>query len=494
MPNTPTSSIKEYSVKYTIIIFMVMFFVAVFHYLAYSHYLDGIQESDQQESLAHTANNISRTINFYQSFVDQLASQVVVEDLLEFGTKVEAQVWANEMQRLVPESIGLSLFDADGQIKGLESEIRLSDGCLIDMDRRFANKPIPKPPVHYKIEAFAHFDIVSPVVREGENIGLVFVSFSLDTIKRLLVGLDNESQSLRILTSDGFEIAAVGNIENMQGDIYTLKQTINNTDWEIELSVVDVEKNVLVTSLLLSNIVAFILLSITLYVSMKKLFGIVVSDFEVLSWIMSNIKSGTYDSKKVKNVSLNESEDIVRFIQHTAKELNDYQEKLRHEGSTDALTGLYNRRVLNEKVDSCLKVADKGHKVCLVILDLDFFKNINDTYGHDVGDDILKLFSKALVASAKSTDVCTRSGGDEFILLLMDYDIHQVKEWYAKISKYMDNEIEKYSVAHNVNVKFGISAGCSMIRNNDMKSTVLKRADEALYNAKGKGRGSIDFL
>jgi len=99
---------------------MVVFLVSVFHYLAYSQYLKGIQENEYKTSLSHISNNISHTVKFYQSFVDQVASQPVVVDLLEFGTKAETQMWANNMQRLVPESIGLTLFDDEGQIKGLE--------------------------------------------------------------------------------------------------------------------------------------------------------------------------------------------------------------------------------------------------------------------------------------------------------------------------------------------------------------------------------------
>ena len=494
MANSKTSSIKQYSIKYSLVIFMVIFIVAVFHYFAYSQYLKGIQESEHNKSLDHTANSISRSIKFYQSYVDQVAAQPVVADLLEFGTKEEIQVWSNKMQRLVPESIGLTLFDTHGQIKGVEGQLRLSERCLDDMDKRFKNISIPKPPVHNKIEELAHFDIVSPVISGGENIGLVFVSFSLDVLKPILKESYNSNQSLKIVAPGDFNIAVIGDLTNKDGDSYTAKRLIDNTDWEVELTIVDAEKNILLSSLLFSNLIAFFLLSLTLYFSMKKLLRVVMADFEVLSWIMNSIKAGTYNAENTRQVRLNETKHIMYFIQHTAEDLFNYQEKLKQDGLTDELTGLYNRRMLNIEVDNLLKMANKGCEAYLTIIDLDYFKEINDTHGHDVGDDILKAFSAALMTTSRSTDICTRSGGDEFIVLLIDYETHQVEQWYENLKSYMNNKIERYSVENNIKINFGISVGCSLIRNNDMKSAVLKRADEAMYKVKEKGRGNIEFL
>jgi diguanylate cyclase (GGDEF)-like protein len=494
MVNSKTSSIKHYSMKYSLVIFMVIFFVAVLHYLAYSQYLKGVQENEYNKFLVHTSDGISRSINFYQSYVDQVAAQPVVADLLEFGTKEEIQAWANKMQRLVPDSIGLTLFDAHGQVKGLEGRLRLSERCLEDVDKRFKNIPIAKPPVHSKIEEIAHFDIVSPVMPGGENIGLVFISFSLDVIKPMITGSNDTDQSVRIVAADGFEISATGNLKNKEGDEYTVNRLIDNTDWEIELTVVDIEKSILLTSLLFSNLIAFVLLSLTLYFSLKKLLGLVITDFEVLSWIMNSIKAGTYNAKNTKHVSLNETKHIMHFIQHTAEELYAYQEKLKHDGMTDELTGLYNRRVLNVEIDNFLKMANEGRKAYLAIIDLDYFKEINDTHGHDVGDNVLKVLSAGLIEASESTDICTRSGGDEFVVLLMDYDVHQVEQWYESLIDYMNKNINSYSAENNIKINFGISVGCTLIRNNDMKSTVLKRADEAMYKVKENGRGNIEFL
>ena len=487
-------SIKEYAAKYTLIIFAVVFIAAVLHYLVYSQYLQGIQEKEHQKTLIQSANSVDRSLAFYQSVVDELASQHVVIDLLQFGTNEDTQEWASKMQRLLPESIGLALFDQQANVKGVKGELRLSDRCIADMENRLNNKPYPRPPVHHKIEELAHYDIASSIMVDGEQIGVVFASFSLDTIQRLITGLYTENQGLKITSPDGYLIAYVGDVIDNHNSTKVYKQKIKQTDWEIELRVKDSGFNVLVTSLLVSNLVAFVLISFTLYFAIKSLFNVVVCDFEILSWLMKKIKNGTYDSKEEYKVSLKESQNVIRFIKFTAGELNAYQNELKTESTTDELTGLHNRRELNREMENCLRMADHGQELFLVILDLDHFKKINDTYGHDAGDMILICLSDAIKSVSKEKDVCTRAGGDEFIVILIDYEPEAVQHWYKAIYETVSENIQQYNEKNNSDIQFGISAGATLVRNNDRKSTVLKRADNALYRVKEGGGNKIEFL
>lgn len=494
MSESKAISIKEYSVKYTIVIFVVIFIASMLHYLVYSQYLHNLQKKEYQKTLVQSANNVSRSLKFYQSVVDELASLPAVIDLLQFGTNEETQKWANSMQRLLPESIGLALFDNHANVKGIRSELRLSDMCIEDMDRRMKNELTSFPPVHYKIEELSHYDISSPIKIDGEQIGVVFASFSLDTVRRLLTGLENKNQSLKITTADGYQIASVGDVDGKRKSVEIYKQKIDETDWNIELVVVEVEKNVLVTSLLVSNVVTFIILSLVLYFAISRLFNVVVSDYEILSWLMQKIRDGTYDPKDKYDVSLLEAKNVFRFIKYTAIELDSYQRKLKADSTTDELTGLYNRRELNTEIENSLLLANQGQSLYVVILDLDHFKAINDTFGHDAGDVVLVFLSKAMKKHAKKEDLCTRAGGDEFIVILKNYEINEVKQWYENLSKEMSENINQYNKENNVSLKFGVSAGCTLIRNSDRKSTVLKRADEALYRVKESGGNRLECL
>lgn len=494
MSESTTTSMRQYAVKYTMIIFLVIFLAAVLHYLIYSQYLLGLQKSEYQKTLVSTANSINRSVKFYQSVVDQLAKQHAVIDLLHFGSQTETQLWANEMQRILPDSIGLTLFDNDANALGIPGEMRLNANCLADMKKRAKSTPVSKIPVHFNIEEYAHFDLLSPVIVENEKIGSVFASFSLNTIRRILTDLEVENQRIEITTPEGALIASVGDINNDSDSVMVFEKAIKGTDWEIKFTVADRVKNVLVTSLLLSNITVFVFLSLIMYIAINRLFRVFVTDFEILSWLMQKIKEGTYDSAESKRVILKESRSIIRFIEHTAEELYRYQQKLKTDSTTDELTGLYNRRALNEELENCLTLANKGDSLHIVILDLDKFKIINDTYGHGVGDDVLKFLSGALKQVCNEKDICARAGGDEFIVVLFDYSMDDVNSWYVQLSELMNSNISEYNDEHNIQLEFGVSAGCTYIRNSDRKSTVLKRADNALYKIKASGGNSIECV
>ena len=484
------TSIKEYAIRYSIVIFVVIFVATGAHYLLYSDYLEDLYEDDNQKSLEYTANNVSRLLDFYQSVVDNLSLQARVMDLLQFGTNEEVQQWANEMQRILPESIGLALFDAEGRVMGVRERLRLSDRCLSDMHKRFKGLPVPQPPVHHKIERLAHFDVISPVYADGEKIGLVFASFSLNTVKNLLDDLVSKNQQLFVITPEEYLVASAvkGNHTKYHA---TYKKVIDGTDWKMELKSAREQQDVFLRGMLMSDLVIFLTISGLLYWAMKHLFNLVVSDFEILSWMMQRIKLGTYQSDDIHKVKLEESKSIIRFIQYTAEELNTYQNKLRHDSETDELTQLYNRRVLNEKLDDYLALANSGSDIYLTIIDMDKFKEINDSYGHEAGDEVLKILAKSLKTISRGNDLCVRAGGDEFIIVLVDYKSYEVKAWYEKLCRLVNESSRALKEKYSIPFEFGISAGTSQIRNDDNRSAVLKRADDALYEVKAKGRNHL---
>jgi diguanylate cyclase (GGDEF)-like protein len=250
-------------------------------------------------------------------------------------------------------------------------------------------------------------------------------------------------------------------------------------------------QNMFLLGLLVSDLAIFLLVSSLLYFAMKHLFKLVVSDFEILSWMMQRIKLGTYRSDDIEKVSLEESKGAIRFIQYTAEELNNYQRKLKYESTTDELTTLYNRRVLNENLNDYLHMANAGKEVHLMIVDMDKFKAINDSYGHEAGDEVLKVFAHTLKHVSHDSDLCIRAGGDEFIVVLIDYDTDQIKQWYEDLHQLLNESSQALREKYKIPFEFGVSVGCTRIRNDDNRSAILKRADDALYQVKENGRNHI---
>jgi diguanylate cyclase (GGDEF)-like protein len=150
---------------------------------------------------------------------------------------------------------------------------------------------------------------------------------------------------------------------------------------------------------------------------------------------------------------------------------------------TDPLTQIYNRSKLDEELEVALHLFHKhGRIFSLLMADLDYFKAVNDSYGHQVGDSVLQEIAKLLTQSSRSADIVGRWGGEEFMIICLDIDLNGAYSLAEKLRKL----IEIYSLAH----PYGISAsfGVAEPRSNEELPQLLKRVDEALYTAKRMGR------
>lgn len=176
-----------------------------------------------------------------------------------------------------------------------------------------------------------------------------------------------------------------------------------------------------------------------------------------------------------------------------ANEKKKVDEKIRHLAFNDTLTGLANRESLKERIQQALALAErKGHYLSVMFLDLDRFKNINDSLGHDIGDALLQEVSKELQMVVRKSDTVARWGGDEFVVLLpVIEDFNGAATVAEKILKIFETPFE----INGKKVMSGTSVGIAMYPENgrDHKS-LLKNADAAMYAAKNSGRGNYQFF
>ena len=152
----------------------------------------------------------------------------------------------------------------------------------------------------------------------------------------------------------------------------------------------------------------------------------------------------------------------------------------------DSLTGVGNRRGLEEKLQQVVAIQRRvKFPVSMIVLDLDRFKNINDTYGHSMGDEVLVRFSELVQSRIRDSDYFFRYGGEEFVLISTG----------AKLDAAIDLAEElRLSVANRelvAGIRVTVSAGVAELRDNDDRDSWLKRADTALYEAKDSGRNKV---
>ena len=190
-----------------------------------------------------------------------------------------------------------------------------------------------------------------------------------------------------------------------------------------------------------------------------------------------------------------ETEELSATIEISREQIHDLKRCLAaaiEESMRDVLTGLANRRWLERDISDLLTRKDiRNTSHCFALIDLDRFKRINDKFGHIVGDEVLKFFSKILRENVKGKDICTRMGGEEFSVTLKNTSILDA----GKVMEEVRSKLEKSNlILSNSKKSIGIvtaSFGITQILDGDSFEDIYNRADSNLYAAKRSGRNCI---
>jgi two-component system, cell cycle response regulator len=159
---------------------------------------------------------------------------------------------------------------------------------------------------------------------------------------------------------------------------------------------------------------------------------------------------------------------------------------------TDGLTGLFNRRYMETHLGTLVdQSAARGKPITVLVLDIDYFKAINDSYGHDAGDDVLREFSLRIRKATRNIDLACRYGGEEFVIVMPETDMAVATAVAERLRRRIATEpfaIQKGARHLEVTISIGIAALSGV---GDDAATILKRADQALYRAKRDGRNRV---
>ena len=178
---------------------------------------------------------------------------------------------------------------------------------------------------------------------------------------------------------------------------------------------------------------------------------------------------------------------VSTFVDVT--EARAVQEKLRFQATHDTLTQLVNRRDLYLRAESLQhRPARTGENVGVLYIDIDAFKTVNDTFGHYVGDVVLKAAADRLAAAGRKDDVVSRVGGDEFVLLLPA--LHSIDDALGVAHTILENFLEPL-IVENESITLSVSVGVALAQSDETSEETLRRADMALYVAKSRGRGQV---
>jgi len=182
---------------------------------------------------------------------------------------------------------------------------------------------------------------------------------------------------------------------------------------------------------------------------------------------------------------------IRRELSVSRKKLQSSLTVIREMAIHDDLTGFYNRHHLMDLIDSENNRSDRtGSVFSLVMMDIDKFKNINDTYGHQIGDQVLRTFAAIIRSILRKTDFCGRYGGEEFLIVLTQTDIQAAKVFAERICDCVENS---FFPDLGPNSRVTVSIGLTEYRMQEDIEKTISRADELLYKAKKGGRNRVEF-
>ena len=192
-----------------------------------------------------------------------------------------------------------------------------------------------------------------------------------------------------------------------------------------------------------------------------------------------------------RNEMLARARSQVRKKRYGAR-LRDNMQLSMEMAVTDALTNLYNRRYMETHLTTLVDQAlARGKPLALLVVDIDYFKSINDTHGHDAGDDVLREFATRLRKSIRGIDLACRYGGEEFVIVMPETDMAVAAIVAERIRRRIAGEpfaIGGGSAVIDVTISIGLAALAGV---EDDAARILKRADQALYRAKRDGRNRV---
>ncbi len=214
-------------------------------------------------------------------------------------------------------------------------------------------------------------------------------------------------------------------------------------------------------------------------------------NFSVAHKKLFTIAIALEENTKVLSKDLSSHTDEVHELSKKVKLLEAQLEAVKKESKEDFLTKLYNRRALDEFLE--LREAEYeryGHNYTIVMFDLDYFKAVNDTFGHDAGDAVLSAFAKILKKEVRTVDVVGRFGGEEFMAILSETPIKGGVIFAEKVRKYVEQARFMYK---GERIEVTVSSGVSERAKHTSMQSVINSADEYLYKAKKDGRNQVAY-
>lgn len=431
-----------------------------------------------------TQSNLMRRWDYYRDIIDSQVSDPQLIDLMRRGSsEAEAlQKWIASRKTLLPHTVGLALLSAQGELYGDAVELDAGPSFL-----RYLRQvePAVLAPVHRDTPGREHFDQIA-LIRDANGVilGKLFLGVRLTQLQRIIDDSTQPGHAITLFDSAGLPIVSSGRLE---GKVHEATVPLTAMGWSLKVQAPVQRLSSGGWLQILAGVMTLVSVLVFLVVMVLKTRGPLLQDIHLaLDALGCLTRNEAAPSIKTRYI---EFAPVTENINRIAEQLHDQREQLATLSLTDSLTDLPNRRAFEIQFPHMLGLADRGHAIALVLLDVDHFKTINDVLGHAAGDQALVALAKTLKALTRSSDMTSRLAGDEFTVLLSGLDNPGVEVWYQHLADRFRGELR----ATGLQVDNTISAGQTWLQSmaGDSIGKALARADYALYQAKARGRGQL---
>jgi diguanylate cyclase (GGDEF)-like protein len=433
-------------------------------------------------------SSLVRQLEYYRRVVDNAAQAPELVDLLRAGTVAAQQQWALSRQHLLPDLLGMALVNSRGEVLGDPERLRVGPQCQAELQRADA-LTAGRVLVHLEPAGAEHIELLSAVrdadgdIADGDILGGVFLSVRLPQLQRVIEDSIHPGHAVAIVDAAGSAIARHGAVE---GPLWEVLLPVADSGWTL---VVQAPVPWLTRSggrQVVAGLLTLAAVLLLLVAGMLRLRRAMLHDIVATRDALDALARDEAAPAIVPHYV--EFEPVVADINLIALHLQEQRARLAHLSLTDPLTGLPNRRAFETHFPQAQGMAERQHPVALVMLDIDYFKGINDRFGHGVGDQVLLALAHALKDLTRRADLAARLAGDEFAVLLADVNGSGLDAWYQRLSDRFRSELN----ALGLEIQTGLSAGQTWLgRPDDTLNGALARADHALYQAKALGRGQL---
>lgn len=204
----------------------------------------------------------------------------------------------------------------------------------------------------------------------------------------------------------------------------------------------------------------------------------------VVSSVVEDTKRIVHQHKELETQLMSSSSQVA--------ELRKNLENVRKEAMTDGLTGLANRKSFDRYISNCITEAEEESKpFTLLMIDIDHFKSFNDNYGHQIGDQVLRLVARTLTDGVKGRDVAARYGGEEFAVILPESPVQAGVAVGNALRKAVESKEVVNRTTNETLGRITVSIGVAEYKEGEDVNTLIDRADAALYDAKHNGRNQV---